>query len=627
MSIDALSLAAIRDELLQQVRGCRVQKIIPTGDLSVVLEVYNPGLRQRKQFVFSADAQNARVHLITQKASQQPGESSPFLLLLRKYVRYGIITAIEQSQSERILTFTIEKKFPAGKRPVYSAANTPPVSKDDDDDEEFNEDTAEDLEIYQSRLVCEIMGRHSNIALLSEDEVIIDVIKRVAPSKNRYRLILPHQPYVSPPAQDKQIFHRDTPDTFARRMDALKKSQPAMTLWQALVSTFSGVSPQIAREVAYRIAERKEQTIEQTTLETFQRWDSVYGDLSRLIAPLNPYQVPRKEEAEKFSLVKDENGRIVAFAPYELRQFREKGLEPEFVESISYAAELFYSQVDEVSGQVQRKQEIAGRINEHYERLRRKANALEGSIKKAESAEELKRKGEAIYAHLWEITPEMTELVTDGLKIKLNPDLKPSENAQMYFREYDKAKQAMAGVPELLAEVRQSIEYLDEMQTQLELAETYDEVINLKNELEDSGYGTKEQSNKPAPKKSKRKQINTPMYTSSEGFTIFVGKSAQHNDFVTFELGDRNDLWLHARGVPGSHVIIKTTGREVPDQTLLEAAQIALYYSKNRTNSKGEVTYAPQKYIRKVKGPFPGLVTVSNDKSINVAPKKPAKGK
>jgi predicted ribosome quality control (RQC) complex YloA/Tae2 family protein len=115
------------------------------------------------------------------------------------------------------------------------------------------------------------------------------------------------------------------------------------------------------------------------------------------------------------------------------------------------------------------------------------------------------------------------------------------------------------------------------------------------------------------------------MYTSSDGFSIFVGRSAQHNDYVTFELGDRNDLWLHARGVPGSHVIVKSSGREIPDQTLLEAAQIALYYSKNRTTTKGEVTYAPQKYIRKVKGQFPGLVTVSNDKSINVTPKKPPK--
>jgi predicted ribosome quality control (RQC) complex YloA/Tae2 family protein len=627
MSIDALSLAAIRDELEAQVRGCRIQKIIPTGELSVVLEAYNPGLRQRKQFVLSADAQNARVHLMTQKASQMPGEVSPFLLLLRKYVRYGIITTIEQSQSERILTFTIEKKFPTGKRPRFDAANTPPTAKDlDDDDDELTDDNAADLEIYQSRLVCEIMGRHSNIALLSEDNVIIDVIKRVAPSKNRYRLILPHQLYVTPPSQDKQVFHRDTSDSFVMRMDLLKKNQPKQTLAQALVSTFSGVSPQIAREVAYRIAERKEQTIEETTLDTFQRWDSVYGDLSKILAPLNPYKLPRNEGDHVVSIVK--NGeRIVAFAPYELRQFREKELEPEFVESISQAAELFFSQVDEVSGQAQRKHEIAGRINEHYERLRRKANAMEGSIKKAESAEELKRKGEAIYAHLWEITPEMTDFSAEGLKIKLNPDLKPSENAQAYFREYDKAKQAMAGVPELLAEVKQSIEYLDEMLTQLELAETFEEVNNLKGELQESGYGTKEPNNKPAPKKSKRRLPQTPAYTSSEGFTIYVGKSSQHNDYVTFELGDRNDLWLHARGVPGSHVIIKTMGKEVPDQTLLEAAQIALYYSKNRLNSKGEVTYAPQRYIRKVKGPYPGLVTYSNDKSLNVTPKKPVKPK
>ncbi len=640
MTIDALALAALCSETEEAVRGCRIQKIIPTGPLSLVLEVYNASRRQRVQFLLSADAQNARFHILSQKASQQPGEPSPFLLLLRKYIRYGIIDKIEQTPFERIVSINIAKKFPMGKRPHFGAAGAAPVAKDDKDDKDYYDETdddredalddEEDFEIYESRLVCEMMGRHSNIMLLSEDDVIIDAIKRIAPSKNRYRLILPHQPYVTPPSQNKRNFNLESPASFAGLFDQLREKNPKAQLWQTLVETFSGVSPQLAREVAYRQAERKGQTLPDTTLDSFQRWDNLYIELRTLLRPLNP--AARLSEAQKEAasnwLVREPDGNIVAFAPYEIRQFRPEELEAESVESLSKAADEFYSQVEAIGGQSQRKQEIAAQVNEHYDKLRRRLASQEGSLKKAESAEELKRKGEAIYAHMYEITPGMTILMADNLKIALDPDRTPSENAQNYFREYDKSRQALVGVPELVEETRFELNYLDEMLTQLDLAESFEEVQNLKAELGDAGYGpkVKEKDKGKSPRPKRRKLPQTPTYTSPDGFTIFVGKSAQHNEHVTFELGDRDDVWLHARGMPGSHVIIKTQGKPLPEKTLEMAAALAAYYSKGQTSTKVEVTYAPQRFIRKVKGPHPGLVTYSNDKAISVKPKRPKAG-
>lgn len=631
MTIDALSLTAIRTEVAHLAQGCRVQKIIPTGPLSLTLEVYNPGKRQRVQFLMSADAQNARFHLLQQKASQQPGEPTPFLLLLRKYVRYGIVTNIEQLPFERIILITIEKKFPAGKRPHFGVAGAAPRAAepeeaDDDLEAEQDDDTAGDFEIYESKLVCEMMGRHSNIMLLSDEGVIIDAIKRVAPSKNRYRLILPHQQYVAPPPQEKQAFHLESPASFSRLMDGLTLKQPDALLWQTLVSTFSGVGPQLGRELAARLAEAKGTSGTNPKLKDFQRWELLYTEMRQLLGPLSPnFKPDPTQKIFQPSIVRDEDGEITAFAPYVLQQYRFQELQPEEVDSISLAVEEFFGQSESVGGQSQRKAQVAALIDQHQERMRRRISSMEASLHKAESANELKHKGETIYSHLWEIQPGQTRLEADGYTIELNPDRTASENAQHYFREYEKSRQALAGVPEHLEEARYEFSYLDEMLTALDLAESFEDVVGIKAELTENGYGVHVAGDDPPKTKKlrprKRKLPQTPTFTSPEGFIIFVGKSAQHNDHVTFELGEKPDIWLHARGMPGSHVIIKTGGREVPDPTLEMAAALAAYYSKGRTSTKVEVVYAPQKYIRKVKGPHPGLVTYSQEfGSLNVKP-------
>jgi predicted ribosome quality control (RQC) complex YloA/Tae2 family protein len=466
--------------------------------------------------------------------------------------------------------------------------------------------------------------------LLSQEGVIIEVIKRVAPSKNRYRMILPRQLYVAPPPQDKRNFNLESPDSFSRLFDGLRDAKSDSQLWQTLVSNFAGVSPQLGREIAYRLAEKKGQTSDDITLASFQRWDVLYGEMRTLLQPLNPYTA--SQVVFHPSIVRDEEGSIVAFAPYELHQFRAKGIEPQKIESVSQGAEEFYAQTEDLGGQAQRKQQIAASIADHQDKLRRRLASLEGSLKKAESADELRRKGEAIYAHLYEVEKGATTLEAEGLVIKLDPDRSASENAQDYFREYNKSRQALDGVPELVQETRYELEYLDEMLTQLELAETYEEVVNIKAELAENDYGPKstpKEREKAAakaikkPSRVKRRKLpHTPSFVSPDGFTIFVGKSAQHNEYVTFDLGDKSDVWLHARGMPGSHVIIKTIGREVPEATLQMAAELAAFYSKGQQSTKVEVTYTPQKFVRKVKGQHPGLVTYTNDKSLAVKPQR-----
>ncbi len=642
MTIDAVALSAIRKETQVLARGGRVQKIIPTGPLSLVLEIYNPVLRQRVQLLFSAEAQTARFYIQRQKANQQPGEPSPFLLLLRKYIRSGILNSIEQVPFERIIILSISKKFPSGKRPYFGrtgpASTGLPIADllEVENLEEEEPVLEENFELYESKLVIEIMGRHSNIMLLGEDGIIIDAIKRVPPSKNRFRLILPHQEYISPPAQKKQNILLTSLVEFEELMRAKQTEKSGAFLSQALVEIFGGVSPQLAREMVYRAAGKPEilgsGIFTGPTLGEIQDWKGVYQEGLLLLDPLINLANKTEEEENKGAwLVRNEEGKGLAFAPYELWSLINRGNRLEKVQSLSHAAEQFYNQAESKGGYSLRKQEIGGVIAGHQEIVRRRAAAMAGAIKKAEGAEELKRKGEAIYAHLYELHSGQTLLETDGLKITLDPDLSPSENAQAYFKDYDKARQALAGVPELLAEANLELAYIEEMVTQLNLAETFEEVINLQRELTEAGFGGREldkgkkvSKKEGKPGRAKRRKLpQTPTFTSPDGLTIYVGKSAQHNEYVTFELGEKGDLWLHARGMPGSHVIIKTRGSKVPEKTLEFAASLAAYYSKGQTSNGVEVTFAFQRFVRKVKGQHPGLVTYLNDQSIRVKPRKP----
>jgi predicted ribosome quality control (RQC) complex YloA/Tae2 family protein len=562
MYFDALTMAAVADELRAHILGGRVQQVLLPNDLSVGMEVYAHG--ERRYLLASAHPEHARLHLAGEKLRRGVEKTTPLLLLLRKYVRGGRIAAIEQPPFERVLH--IGMQHPEG----------------------------------NTTLIVEVMGRYSNIVLVAEEGLILECIKRVGPEMSRYRSILPQHLYIPPPPQSKLD---PTDVTELRLRDILSDASPESPIWRALVASIGGVSPLMAREVAYRAMGEAEAAVSQVTritplLDAFQEmlmlvWEHRW----------QPTVVKRDE-------------RLVAFAPYPLTQYGDC----EEVESISQAVEAYYGQVVGEDAYAVAKRRVREAILRAREKVRRKQEALQRSRVSQARVEELRRQGEMILAYAHRIEPGQRELTAPvgpdepPLLIKLDPTISPVENAQRYFKRYKKAKSGAGEIPALLQRAELEMRYLDQLETDLDLAANRPEIQEVEASLAEAGYVRE--------KRRRRKMARSqPLAVKSQdGLLILVGKNSRQNEEVTFRRAAPRDLWLHVRDAPGAHVIVKTGGREVPEATLRQAAQLAAYYSQARGSAHVDVAYTERRYVRPIKGAGPGLVTYAQEKTIRVAP-------
>ena len=554
-------MAAVADELREKILGGRVQKVLLPDDLSVGLEVYSRG--KRHYLLASAHPQHARVHLVGERLRRGVEKPTPFLLLLRKYVRHGRIAAIEQPSLERVLRIAVE----------HPQGNT--------------------------TLVIEVMGRHSNIVLVAADSIILDSVKRIGPDLSRYRTILPQRPYVPPPPQAKLD---PTDVTELRLREMLSAVPPDEPLWRALVRGIRGVSPLMAREVAYRAMGDAEALASQVTA------------ISPLLDVFREMLIPIWEHHWQPTVVRSDD-RLLAFAPYPLTQFGTY----EEVASISQAVEAYYRQVIGEDAYAAAKEGVRKAIAEAKERLRRRQESLRRALIPADKVEELRLKGEMILAYAHRIAPGQRKLVVEQppLSIELDPSLSPVENARAYFREYKKAKRAAEEIPALLERAELEMRYLDQLEADLDLAANWPEIEEVKAALAEAGFVRGERRRR---KVGRSKPL---AFRSSDGLLILVGKNSRQNEEITFRRAAPDDLWLHARGVPGAHVVVKAEGKEVPQATLRQAAQLAAYYSRARGEAKVAVDYTLRRHVRRIKGARPGMVTYRYEKTIVVEPALP----
>jgi predicted ribosome quality control (RQC) complex YloA/Tae2 family protein len=566
MYFDALTMAAMADELRARILGGRVQKVLLPDDLSIGLEVYAHG--ERRYLLGSVHPEYARLHLAGEKLRRGVEKLTPLVLLLRKYVRGGRIVAIEQPPFERVLHIGVQ----------HPKGNT--------------------------TLVVEVMGRYSNIVLVAEEGLILDSIKRVGPEMSRYRIILPQRLYVLPPPQSKLD---PTDVTELRLRDILSDASPESTIWKALVEGIGGVSPLMAREVAHRAMGDAEAAISQV------------AKISPLLEAFQEMLMPIGEHRWQPSIVR-RNEHLVAFAPYPLTQYGDW----EEVESISQAVEAYYRQMIGEDAYAAAKQGTREAILRARERVRRRQEALKRSRVSQAQVEELRRQGEMILAYAHHIEPGQRELAAPigadepPLLIELDPRLSPVENAQRYFKRYKKAKSAAGEIPALLQRAEMEMRYLDQLETDLNLAANRPEIREVEACLADAGY-IKEQRRRPKAARSQPLAVH-----SKDGLLILVGRNSRQNEEVTFRQATPHDLWLHVRGAPGAHVIVKTGGQEVSEATLQQAAQLAAYYSQARGSARVAVDYTERRYVRRIKGAGPGLVTYTGEKTIRVVPRKPA---
>ncbi len=673
---DSLTVAAVADELNRRACPAKIQRVLTLGPLAIGLELYAQGRRQ--QLILSSHPDNARVHLSDHTLTRDPARSdTPLLLLLRKYVRGGRLLSVAQPDLERVLVLSIAKLLPTGK---YDDSNyTQSVNSPDDDDEDEAEVAAgEEMTV---RLVIEMMGRHSNIILVDSAGVIIESLKRVPSSVNRYRVILPHRPYVAPPAQDKLRFDRLSEAAFqqaaAQAAQAEGKKKTAGQLWQGLVGALQGTSPQMAREIVYRASGSAN-----APASDFTAWPALYAAAEELYSlnetgrwqpcvvyeqpppqpspemgegeanPPLPSPLPRRGEGEANPPLPAEGEgwgeggspadgdkeelsepaeKAIAFASYRLHHLEGAGHRLVVNDSISAAVEAYFSSAEQTAAHEQMKEQLRRRVAARRSKVASRLHSLREQLARADEAEMLRYKGEMIFAYQYAITPEITSLSVPApagegeISIALDPQLTVAENAQRYFKDYRKATAARAGLPERVAEGEQDLAYLDEMTEMIELAEGYEDISLTARELADLDKPPAPQ--KPVKAKQKAKPGTPPglgkllRVLSPDGIEVYIGKSMKQNEYLAFKLAAPDDIWLHARGVPGAHVLVKMRGLpQIPQRTLLYAAGLAAGRSQARHSTAAEVMYTQARYLRKPPAAPPGTLLYSHEKSIRVPP-------
>ena len=590
---DALTIAAIVDEMQTLLVGGRVQHVVHVDALTVTLEVY--ASRQRRWLTLSADPRFARAVIVDARVDGDAERVSPFLLLLRKYARGGRIVSVSQPRYERILRLSIVKAQEADKTA---------------DDRERVDEGLQAVNSTHTDLVVELMGRRSNLMLVDERGRIMESVKRVTAAMSRARTVLPGQLY-TPPPQNKVVPHRVT--AAALLAAAHEASEPYDT-W--LVGQVVAVSPLLAREIAHRTSIATSMPAAALTRE---QADATVEALRELFAPLDGggwrpmvYAFP--------------NGKA-EFTPFPLRSL--DAAPGVFVTSCASVSAATVAALERDAGEAApgrhtaRRERLVAEIDDVVDKLRHRLNSLHEQQAQGAASASWRDMGEAIYAHWVEIAPGATELRTpEGLIVTLDPKLSPSDNAQHFFERYRKAQAATANVPTLLEATERDLAYVEQLRLQARLAETYDEIETTRLEwlayndsASASAHVSRPKGARPSAAARRPRSYQTP-----DGDTLLIGRSGPQNETVTFGLAGPDDLWLHARDMPGAHVILRGPGTE-SGAAIERAAALAAWHSEGRGSTSVAVDVTARRYVRKIKGAGPGMVTYRNEHTLNVRPR------
>ncbi len=568
--MDALTLAAVRRELEETVLGGRVQVVLQPDEHGLALEIFKTG--QRHWLLLSIAPQTPRVHLLAEKARRGIAVDTPFLLLARKHLRGARLQRIIQPSWERLLYFA----FAHPRHP----------------------DTV---------LVAEMMGRWSNLVLNNDQGDILASLRHFQRTPRTQRWVRPGQPYQPPPPQrGKRPMDLVQEGDLARWMHQTPAGAP---LWKTLVQHVSGLSPLAAREWVHRATGQALADVSHPNLSA-----------QSLMQVLLWMRSLPQQGGWAPSLALDAQGQPVAFAPYELTHLGPWRPYP----TISQAAQAYYAAILQADSYAGRRKQVQTLLQKARQRLwARRASLGEQAVGEAD-VQRLRAFGEWILAYAWQIQPGDTLLEVDTgeetLAIPLDPERSPSENAQAYFARYRKAKRAVAQVPALLAQTDRDLAWLDQLESDLKLAENAAQLEEIREALLASGLVSEPKRPRARPPASSPLRITTP-----EGFEVIIGRHALQNEQVTWKIARPHDLWLHAQGVPGSHVIIRTHGQEVPETVLLQAAAWAAWHSQARNDTHVPVMIARRQYVRKIPGGRPGQVQVKRYRTRTVRPQKPPK--
>ena len=577
MAFDGLVVHSICDELSSKLVGGKIDKIYQPENDEIVLHIRNN--KENFKLVLSASSSNPRIYLSNTYKKENPINAPMFCMLLRKYIQSGNIINVSQVGFERIVKITIESL------------------------DELKTKTTKDL-------IIEIMGRHSNIILTHEEDKIVDSIKRIPPSISRVRQLLPGIKYNLPPTQDKiNPLEELSIDKFKNLIKDFDDS-----ISKAIYSKFLGISPTISKEICFRCnLENSKSTYNLNDTD----FELLYKEFKKIINNL-------KNSTYNPCLAIDPSiDKLLDFSCINLSLF--DNLKIIKNESISYIIENFYSNKDIKERINQRASDLKKSISIKLDRLYNKLKKQELELKESENAIDYKIKGELITSYIYMIEKGMEFVEVQNfydenyslIKINLNPNLTPSENAQKYFKKYNKLKHAKKEITVQIEISLEEINYLENIMLSIDNCENLDEFNDIKEELQKLGY----MRGKVKSKKDKNTLTTKPNeFLSSDGFKILVGKNNKQNDFLTLKIANNDDLWMHTKNIPGSHVIIKSDGKEIPESTIFEGAMLAAFFSKSKMSSQVPVDYTLKKNVKKPNGSKPGMVIYETNSTIYVTP-------
>lgn len=596
MALDGLTLSALRSELKAALIGSRIQKVVQVDAASVALESY--GQHRRTWLVLSADPQQPKVYIASERPGRGVETPSQLVLLLRKYVVGLSLVDIEQPPGDRILIFSLEGRA------------------------ESNADGFENRDAADRsgfRLILEAISQYSNLILTDDNGMILDAIRRVTAEQNRSRVTLPRHPYRPPPAQPKRSLNEVDSAACRAILDA---APSAGAIWQALVSGFAGLGPLAAREIAFRsLGDSKARVPDEPDRRQLTA-DKIAESIASIAEPVwrgtNPATValaPTPISSNR--LESDSRGPevIVDFAPFELTHLPRWETRP----TVCAAAEQYYRQARGIRAVDVARAATRAAIAAERTLAAKKRESLLRAMESTTKADAWRIHGEILLAYSSAIPRGAASFNADGVEVELDPRLTAVEYAQSIFRRYRKAKAALREVPTLLREVETRLRYLDEVAALADIADTSDSLRALRADIRP---GVDRPGRQVRRRRAPRIEDAVLKKRVSSNREILIGRTALQNDAVTFNLGRPTDVWLHARGCPGAHVILRADEAEPSPTDLAEAAQIAAYYSGNRSSTKVAVDWTRRKNVHRIGKSTPGLVAYSGEKSIVVQPSR-----
>jgi len=578
MAYDGVTLYHLIEEFKPLLIGGRIRKIYQP-ELDEIRLLVNHG-NQKHHLLLSANTGNPRAYL-TEKMKENPSAPPSFCMVLRKYILNGTIVAITQHETDRVMELSISSK------------------------NDFNETVVR-------KLLVEIMGRNSNIILVDESMKILDSMKKVGSTSSRYRQILPGRDYVYPPENNRHGF----PGIDEKHFYELLTNHRNLSVEKFFIQAFLGISPNIAKEIAFRSGVDPHSNGSDLTKKQTQ---FLYAGFAQVVNEIEQHAVP---------VILYLGRKMVDFSTVDLHYLRADH-RSETYPSISKMLEAYYFKRDKALRFKTRAANLSQQLDLLVKKNIKKLANLQQDVEASHKSEKFKLYGDLITANIYAIQKgqEIATLINyydpdcQTLDIPLKVNRTPAQNAQHYYKKYNKSKIALKHLVGYILETEEKVYYLESLVNSLNQSTELAELDEIRHEFLHSEFNKKALS-----KEDKKKQVpSKPLhYISSEGFHIFVGKNNYQNDFISTKMGKNEDCWLHVKDAPGSHVLIVAGGRFITEKTLLEAGNLAAWYSKSKGSSNVAVDYLEFRYLKKPSKAKPGMVIFTHQNTMYVTPTQEA---